>query len=101
MKTDKEIKDLIAQMTLEEKAALCTGASSWTTTPVDRLGIPELTCSDGPHGVRRQPDVHALGVQSLPATCFPTYSSMASTWNVDLVKQVGQALAEECIALNV
>ena len=101
MKTDQELKALIAQMTLEEKAALCTGASSWTTTPVERLGIPELVCSDGPHGVRRQPQVHELGAKSLPATCFPTYSSMASTWNVDLMRQVGQALAEECIALNV
>ena len=101
MKTDQELKALIAQMTLEEKAALCTGASSWTTTPVERLGIPELVCSDGPHGVRRQPDVLELGVKSLPATCFPTYSSLASTWNPDLMKQVGEALAEECIALNV
>ncbi len=101
MKTDRELKNLISQMTLEEKAALCTGASAWTTTPVERLGIPELVCSDGPHGVRRQPEVHELGVKSLPATCFPTYSSMASTWNRDLMEKVGQALAEECIALNV
>jgi beta-glucosidase len=101
MKTDQEIKDLIAQMTLEEKAALCTGASSWTTIPVSRLGIPEIICSDGPHGVRRQPKQHEVGVKSLPATCFPTYSSMASTWNVALMERVGQALAEECIALNV
>ena len=97
----KNIQSLIEQMTLEEKAALCTGASAWTTTPVERLGIPELVCSDGPHGVRRQANVHAVGEKSLPATAFPTYSSMASTWNVDLMKQVGQALAEECIALNV
>ena len=101
MKTDDEVKALIVQMTLEEKAALCTGASSWTTTPVDRLGIPELFCSDGPHGVRRQANAQDLGAKSLPSTCFPTYSSMASTWNVNLMKQVGEALAEECIALNV
>lgn len=101
MKTEQEIKALISQMTLEEKAALCTGASAWTTTPVERLGIPELTCSDGPHGVRRQPNVHELGAKSLPATCFPTYSSMASTWDRDLMRRVGEALAEECIALNV
>jgi beta-glucosidase len=101
MKTDLELKQLITRMTLEEKAALCTGASSWTTTPVERLGIPELTCSDGPHGVRKTPKQDDLGAQSLPATCFPTSSCMASTWNVDLVKEVGQALAEECIALNV
>ncbi len=101
MKTDQEIEAIIAKMTLEEKAGLCTGASAWTTTPIERLGIPELFCADGPHGVRRQPSAQALGVKSLPATCFPTYACMASTWNVELMGQVGQALAEECIALGV
>jgi beta-glucosidase len=95
------IAELIRQMTLEEKAALCTGASSWTTTPVERLNIPEMVVSDGPHGVRRQPDVHALGVKSLPATAFPTYSCLAATWDIDLSRAMGEALAEECIALNV
>ncbi|MFT3892825.1 MAG: glycoside hydrolase family 3 C-terminal domain-containing protein [Anaerolineales bacterium] len=97
----KDIKSLLAQMTLEEKAALCTGASSWTTTPVERLGIPELIMSDGPHGVRRVPDVHAVAIESLPATCFPTASCLASTWDVELIRKMGVALAEECIALNV
>jgi beta-glucosidase len=95
------IDELIRQMTLEEKAALCTGASSWTTTPVERLGIPEMVVSDGPHGVRRQPDVHEIGVKSLPATAFPTYSCLAATWDVDLSRAMGEALAEECIALKV
>ena len=97
----KDIQSLIAQMTLEEKAALCTGASAWTTTPIERLGIPELIVSDGPHGVRRVPDVHTLAVKSLPATCFPTASCLASTWDVDLIGKMGEALGEECIALNV
>ncbi|MBN1219868.1 MAG: glycoside hydrolase family 3 C-terminal domain-containing protein [Anaerolineae bacterium] len=88
-------------MTLEEKAALCTGASAWTTTPVERLDVPELIMSDGPHGVRRMPNVHAMALESLPATCFPTASCLASTWDVDLIGELGQALAEECIALNV
>lgn len=96
-----DIQSLIAQMTLEEKAALCTGASAWTTTPVERLGIPEMIVSDGPHGVRRVPNVHSMGEKSLPATCFPTASCLASTWDVDLIRQMGIALAEECIALNV
>jgi beta-glucosidase len=51
-----DIQAIISQMTLEEKATLCTGASAWTTTPVDRLGIPEMIVSDGPHGVRRVPE---------------------------------------------
>ena len=97
----KDIQAIIEQMTLEEKAALCTGATAWTTQAVERLGVPEMFVSDGPHGVRRVPDLHALGEKSLPATCFPTASSMASSWDPDLVGQVGQAIAEECIALNV
>jgi beta-glucosidase-like glycosyl hydrolase len=97
----KDIQSIILEMTLEEKAALCTGASAWTTTPIERLDVPELICSDGPHGVRRIPDIHAMGSNSLPATCFPTASSLASSWDVGLIRQVGEALGEECIALNV
>ena len=96
-----DINALIGQMTLEEKAALCTGASAWTTTAVERLGIPAMLVSDGPHGVRRVPDIHSIGGQSLPATCFPTASALASTWNVDLIHEMGQALGEESVALNV
>jgi beta-glucosidase len=96
-----KITEIIEKMTLEEKAALCTGASSWTTIPIERLGVPEMTVSDGPHGVRRVADVNSLAEKSLPATCFPTASCMASTWDVDLIRQLGQAIAEECIALNV
>jgi beta-glucosidase len=97
----KNIQSIVAKMSLEEKAALCTGASPWTTTPVERLGIPELIVSDGPHGVRRVPDVNSMAIESLPATCFPTASCLASTWDVDLIHKMGEALAEECIALNV
>lgn len=97
----KNLAELISQMTLEEKAGLCTGASAWTTTPIERLEIPELICSDGPHGVRRQPNVHDMGAKSLPATCFPTASCVSASWDVDLIHEMGQALAEECIALDV
>jgi beta-glucosidase len=96
-----KINDLINKMTLEEKAALCTGASPWTTTPVERLGLPEMTVSDGPHGVRRVADVNDFIAGSLPATCFPTASCIAATWDVELIHLMGQALAEECIALKV
>jgi beta-glucosidase len=97
----KNIQSIISQMTLEEKAALCTGASAWTTTPIEHLSVPEIMVSDGPHGVRRTPDIHSMTLESLPATCFPTASCMASTWDVDLIRALGQALAEECIALKV
>jgi len=96
-----KIYDLIKNMSLEEKAALCTGAGPWTTTPIERLGVPEMTVSDGPHGVRRVEDLSDLMRESLPATCFPTASCLASTWDVDLIHAVGQAIAEECIALKV
>ena len=96
-----ELQSIIASMTLEEKAALCTGASAWTTTPVERLGVPEMTVADGPHGVRRVPDVQSMSHQALPATCFPTASCSASTWDVELMGELGVALAEEAIALNV
>jgi beta-glucosidase len=96
-----DIQALVAKMTLEEKAALCTGASAWTTTPVERLGIPEMVVSDGPHGVRRVPDVTSMMEKSLPATCFPTASCLASTWDVDLLHKMGEALADECLALDV
>jgi beta-glucosidase len=96
-----EIADLIKKMTLEEKAALCTGAGPWTTTPVERLDIPAMTVTDGPHGVRRSENITTFVERSVPATCFPTASCMASTWDVDLIYQLGQALAYECIALGV
>ena len=96
-----DIQTIIEQMSLEEKAALCTGNSNWTTLAVRRLGVPEMVVSDGPHGVRRIQDVNAPVHQGLPATCFPTASCMASTWDVELLNEVGQALGEECIALKV
>lgn len=96
-----DIQSIINQMTLEEKAAMCTGASAWTSTPIPRLGVPELIVSDGPHGVRRQADVHQMALQSLPATCFPTFASVAAAWDADLIKEMAEALAEEAIALNV
>ena len=96
-----DVKEIIRKMTLEEKAALCTGASFWTTTPVERLGVPAMVVADGPHGVRRVPDDHSPSSPSLPATCFPTASCSASTWDVALIHKVGQAIAEECNAIGV
>jgi beta-glucosidase len=96
-----DIQSIVASMTLEEKAALCTGASHWSTTPIERLGVPEMIVADGPHGVRRVRDIRSLAQQSLPATCFPTASCSASSWDRALLGEMGAALAEEAIALNV
>jgi hypothetical protein len=77
LKTD--VKAILEQMTLEEKTALCTGANPWQTTAVERLGVPTMTVSDGPHGVRRIEKPGELMQKSLPATCFPTASALASS----------------------
>ena len=96
-----DVSAIVNQMSLEEKAALCTGSSAWTTTPIDRLGVPAMLVSDGPHGVRRQPNIHEMGAESLPATCFPTASALAATWDVALIHVLGATLAQECIAQHV
>jgi beta-glucosidase len=99
--TMEKIDTLISQMTLEEKAVLCTGASAWTTAAFERLGIPAIFVADGPHGVRRVPNENDLLQKSLPATCFPTASCLASSWNADLLQRMGQAMAEEALAQGV
>lgn len=93
-----ESQDLIQQMTLEEKASLCSGKNFWHLQDIPRLRIPSIMVADGPHGLRKQIDESdPIGVdKSLPATCFPTASALAATWNRDLVYQIGVALGEEC-----
>ena len=94
----KDINNLISQMTLEEKASLCSGQDFWHLKGIQRLGIPSIMVTDGPHGLRKQASSSdQIGLNdSIPATCFPTASALAATWNRDLVYQVGQALGEEC-----
>ncbi|MTE24893.1 glycoside hydrolase family 3 C-terminal domain-containing protein [Microbacterium sp. ZXX196] len=94
---------LVEKLTLDEKAGLVSGAAFWTTRPVDRVGIPSITMTDGPHGVRmqRKGEDH-LGINaSEPATCFPTASLTGSTWNPELLRQMGAALGDESRALDV
>lgn len=94
----KNIKELIAQMTLKEKASLCSGENFWYLKGIERLGIPSIMVTDGPHGLRKTASESSqIGItNTVPATCFPTASALAATWNRDLVFQVGQALGEEC-----
>jgi len=95
---EARVEELLGQMTLTEKISLLSGKDVWNTVPIERLGIPSITMTDGPHGVRAaNPEV---GRVVEPATCFPTGISMAAAWNVDLVEQVGQALGEETRALD-
>jgi len=99
----ENVKSLISQMTLEEKASLCSGKNFWELEGVDRLKVPSILVADGPHGLRKQlDDADHLGInKSVPATCFPTASLLASTWNGKLIYKMGVALAEECIAEKV
>jgi beta-glucosidase len=97
-----DVSRLLSELTLEEKASLTSGSSFWWTVPVERLGIPKIMVSDGPHGLRAQPgegDHVGLG-GSLPATCFPTASAIASAWNPALLTRIGEALAQEARACN-
>ncbi|QHC56527.1 beta-glucosidase [Rathayibacter tanaceti] len=95
--------DHLDDLTLEERAALTSGHSFWTTPAVERLGIPSITLTDGPHGVRLQrTGGDHLGLDdSEPATCFPPAVALGSTWDVDLARRVGVALGDEASALGV
>lgn len=99
----RDITQLIAQMTLEEKASLCSGRNFWYMQGIERLEIPSIMLTDGPHGLRKQKgSSDHIGLnESVPATCFPTASALAATWDRQLVYRVGEALGEECRAEKV
>ena len=92
-------QDLISQMTLKEKASLCSGKDFWHLKSIKRLGIPEIMVCDGPHGLRKQnAENKEVGLtNSYPATCFPTAATTACSWDPDLLYEMGQALGEECL----
>lgn len=93
----------VADLTLEEKASLTSGASFWNTTAIERAGIPSIMVTDGPHGLRKQAEsADHLGLgDSVPATCFPPAVGLGSSWDVDLVNRVGVALGVETSIENV
>ena len=97
-----DIDVLLSELTLAEKASLTSGSGFWYTAAVPRLGIPKIMVSDGPHGLRAQPaEGDHVGLSgSLPATCFPTASAVASAWNPELLARIGAALAQEARAIN-
>ncbi|MBU0927624.1 MAG: glycoside hydrolase family 3 C-terminal domain-containing protein [Spirochaetes bacterium] len=99
----RRTEELLRAMTIDEKAALCSGAAMWETAAIERLGLPALFMSDGPHGLRKQAaGGDHLGIDaSIPATCFPTASAIASSWDVGLARTVGAAIADECLAEGV
>ena len=93
----------LSELTLEEKASLCLGSDFWHTAPVERLGIPQIMVSDGPHGLRAQlEEADHVGIGgSAPATCFPTASALGSSWSPELFRTVGEALGREAKKLGV
>lgn len=98
-----KIKELVSQMTLEEKASLTSGADFWHTESIERLGIKKSMVSDGPHGLRKQ-EVKGdhLGLNdSIEAVCFPAGCALAASFNKDLVTKMGEALGNECQAEGV
>ena len=98
-----DIPNIISQMTLEEKASLCSGANFWETKAIERLGIPSIIMTDGPHGLRKQEgSFDHLGLSdALPATCFPPAALTACSFDPELLREMGRALGEECAAMGV
>ena len=90
---ERRIDDLLSRLTLEEKVSLMAGGSSFGTHAIERLGIPALSVSDGPNGVRSN--------DSEPTTAFPTGSALGATWDPDLIQQIGAAIGEEAHAKGI
>jgi len=96
------IDALIKEMTIEEKATLCSGKDYWATKELEHRGISSITVADGPHGVRCTSEADNTGIaKGIPATCFPTASALGASWNRALLREIGVALGEECKELGV
>jgi len=90
----------VNDLTLEEKASLTSGGDAWHLQGVEAKGIPGYMITDGPHGLRKSNSATTGEVDlnnSVPATCFPPAAGLSSSWNPELIHQVGEAMAEECI----
>lgn len=93
--------DLIAKMTLEEKASLCDGYDYWHIQGIERLGIKSVMLTDGPHGIRKRSEnkskAEKTSLMGVPAICYPTASATACSWDPDLIYKMGEALGDECL----
>ncbi len=98
-----DIDKTIEKMTLEEKASLCSGQDVWHTKPIERLGIPSILMTDGPHGLRKHAgSMDDVGIrESEPATCYPPAVNLASTWDLKRIEEVGRHLAIEAKSKNI
>jgi|LSQX01.2.fsa_nt_gb beta-glucosidase len=94
-------QDIVSKMTLREKVAICSGKDYWHTLDIERLGLPSVNLTDGPHGIRQQgenvdKDGGADLLMGVPATCFPPACATAASWNTELIEEMGDALGAEC-----
>ena len=101
--TNDRIGNIIASLTLEEKASLASGKSFWETQDIPAKGVPSIWLADGPHGLRKEDRLHIRenGGHSVKATCFPTASALACAWSPALARRVGAAIGRECRAHGV
>ncbi len=100
---EKDYLAILKQMTLEEKASLCSGETFWKTKAIDRLNVPSVWMTDGPNGLRKEKQNAGTNVMkpAETATCFPTAVTAASSWDVEVLEEMGKAIAEEAKALGV
>ncbi len=98
-----QVEEILEQMTLEEKAQMCSGRDFWKTQDVERLGIPSVMMCDGPNGLRKQlGEGDHLGInESIETVCYPTASAMASSFDRALLRELGEELGRECQAEQV
>ena len=101
MDVHAQAEALVSQMTLEEKASLLSGADNWRTKRIPRLNLKSVAVSDGPHGLRKEVDVPKVGRHTQPATCFPTASALACSFDRSLLRRVGAALGREARAAGI
>ena len=100
---NRDIRKIISQMTVEEKAGLCSGLNFWHTKSVERLSVPCVMVSDGPHGLRKQDDKadHLCVNESIKAVCFPPAVLSACSFDRDLLRELGDTIGREAQAENV
>lgn len=99
-----DIEKILDELTLEEKAVLVMGDGLWKTKSIERFGIPSITVSDGPHGLRKQPPQKEDNIninESIPATCFPPASLTSCSFNRNLIRKMGEAIADEAILQDI
>lgn len=94
--------EILAKMTLEEKASLCSGKDYWHTEEIRHAEVPSIMLTDGPHGIRKRVEEKTskdekMSLKGVPAICYPTASATACSWDTDLIYKMGEALGEECL----